>query len=264
MDVKSAFLNGELEDEVYIKQPEGFLLPEKEDYVCRLKKALYGLKQAPRAWYDCLDGYLHQQGFKKVTANSNLYIQIDKDNFTIIEVYVDDIIFGSNDDRLSNNFATNMQSEFQMSLLGCIDDRKSISGATFYLGGCLISWLRKKKTLISLFTAEVEYIAVAACCIQFLWMKKNCQDLQVKFDEPIPIFCDNTNAISISKNLVMHSKTKHIPIKYHFIREHVAENNIKLEYVGTKENIIDSFTKHLPCEAFEYLRQKLGILPSSH
>lgn len=117
MDVKLAFLNGELEEEVYIEQPEGFLLSKNEDYVCRLNKALYGLKQVPRAWYARLDGYLHQQGFKKGTADRNLYIQIDKDNLTIVEVYMDDIIFGRNDDRLSKNFATKMQSEFKMSLL---------------------------------------------------------------------------------------------------------------------------------------------------
>ena len=79
---------------------------------------MYGLKQASRAWYARLDGYLHQKGFKKGTDNNNLYIQIDKDNLTIIEVYVDDIIFGSNDDRLSKNFAKKMKSEFKMSLLG--------------------------------------------------------------------------------------------------------------------------------------------------
>ena len=118
MDVKLAFLNDELEEEVYIEQPEGFLLSNKEDYICRLKKALYGLKQAPRAWYARLDGYLCQQWFKKGTVDSNIYVQIDKDNLTIVEVYVDDIIFGSNDDRLSKNFATNMKSEFNMSLLG--------------------------------------------------------------------------------------------------------------------------------------------------
>ena len=95
-------------------------------------------------------------------------------------------------------------------------------------------------------------------------MKKTFQDLQVKFDEPIPIFCDNTSAISISKNPVMHSKTKHIPIKYHFFREQVIQKNIKLEYVGTKEQIADIFTKPLPHEAFEYLRQNLGILSSSY
>ena len=95
-------------------------------------------------------------------------------------------------------------------------------------------------------------------------MKQTLQDLQIQFHEPIPIFCDNTSAISISKNPVMHSKTKHFPIKYHFVREQVTEKNITLEYVGTKEKIVDIFTKTLPHEAFEYLHQKLVILPSSH
>ena len=95
-------------------------------------------------------------------------------------------------------------------------------------------------------------------------MKKNLQDLQVKYDKAIPIFYDNTSAISISKNHVMYSKTKHIPVKYHFVREQVTENNFKLEYVGTKEQIADIFTKPLPREAFDYLHLKLGILPSCH
>jgi hypothetical protein len=109
MDVKSTFLNGYLEEEVYIEQPEGFLLSENEDYVCRLKKALYGLKQAPRAWYSRLDKYLQQQGFKRGTTDSNLYIKIDNAEMLIIVVYVDDIIFGSNDDRMSQKFAEEMQ-----------------------------------------------------------------------------------------------------------------------------------------------------------
>ena len=80
------------------------------------------------------------------------------------------------------------------------------------------------------------------------------EDIQVKYDEPIPILCDNNSAINISKNPVMHSKTKHIPIKFHFLREQVIEKNIKLEYVETKEQIADIFTKPLPRETFEYLK----------
>jgi hypothetical protein len=83
---------------------------------------------------------------------------------------------------------------------------------------------------------------------------------KVEYDEPIPIYCDNTSAISISKNTVMHSKTKHIPIKYHFLWEQVAEKNIKVEYVGTKEQVADIFTKPLPQEAFEYLHQRIGVI----
>ena len=88
------------------------------------------------------------------------------------------------------------------------------------------------------------------------------EDIQVKYDEPIPILCDNTSAINISKNPVMHSKTKNIPIKFDFLREQVTEKNIKLEYVETKEQIANIFTKPLPRETFEYLRQKLGVTPS--
>jgi hypothetical protein len=101
MDVKSTFLDGELEEEVYIEQPEGFQLSENTDYVCKLKKALYGLKQAPRAWYSRLDKYLQRAAFRKGSAENNLYIKVSQDSILLIEVYVDDIIFGSDDDRLS-------------------------------------------------------------------------------------------------------------------------------------------------------------------
>jgi hypothetical protein len=91
-------------------------------------------------------------------------------------------------------------------------------------------------------------------------MKQTLIDIQVEYDEPIPIYCDNTSAINISKNPMMRSKMKHIPIKYHFLREQVAEKNIRVEYVGTKEQVADIFTKPLPREAFEYLHQRLGVI----
>ena len=118
MDVKSAFLNGDLEEEVYIEQPDGFILGNNPNLVCRLKKALYGLKQDPRAWYYRLDKYLHQQGFSKGSADSNLYIKVENDKLLILIVYVDDIIFGSNEEAMSQSFALVMQKEFEMSLLG--------------------------------------------------------------------------------------------------------------------------------------------------
>ncbi len=119
--------------------------------------------------------------------------------------------------------------------VGDTDDRKSTSGGAFYLGNCLVSWLSKKQSSISLSIAEAEYIAAAACCTQVLWMKQTLNDVQITFEDPILILCDNTSGISISKNLVMHSKTKHIPIKYHFVREQVLNKTIKLDYVGTKD-----------------------------
>ena len=87
------------------------------------------------------------------------------------------------------------------------------------------------------------------------------EDLLVKYEHPIVINCVKTSAINMSKNPIMHSKTKHIPIKYHYLREQVYQKTIKLEYIGTKEQIVDIFTKPLPKEAFERLRQKMGVIP---
>ena len=118
---------------------------------------------------------------------------------------------------------------------GCVDDRRSTSGTTFFLGGCLVDWSSKKQSSVSLSTAKAEYIAATASCTQILWMKQTLQDIHVTCNEPIPILCDNTSAIGISKNPIMHSKTKHVPIKFHFLQEQITEKNIKLEYIGTKE-----------------------------
>ena len=92
-------------------------------------------------------------------------------------------------------------------------------------------------------------------------MKKTLDDLLVKYKHPIIIHCDNTSSISMSKNPVMHSRTKHIPIKYHFLREQVSQKVVKLEYVDTKEQVADIFTKPLPKEAFEHIRQNMGVIP---
>ena len=87
--------------------------------------------------------------------------------------------------------------------------------------------------------------------------------MKVEIKDPIVIFCDNISAMNISKSLVMHSKTKHISIKYHFVRELVQDKEIRLEYVHSKEKISDIFTKPLPKDAFLYLRDKLGVIPLS-
>jgi hypothetical protein len=105
---------------------------------------------------------------------------------------------------------------------GSFDDRRITSGTAFYLGDFMVSWLRKKKYSISLSTKKVEFITTTRCCTHVLCMKQTLQDIQVEYDEPILIFFDNNNAISISKNLVMHSKKKHISIKFHFLREQVT------------------------------------------
>eukprot|EP00253_Pinus_taeda_P015305 PITA_15305 len=135
-----------------------------------------------------------------------------------------------------------------------VDDKKSTSSGAFFMGSRLVSWFSKKQISIALSTAKAEYVAAASCCTQLLWMMKTLQDFQITCTPPISILCDNTSAINISKNPVMHSKTKNIPIKYHFLREQVLKQKVKLEYVPSKEQVADILTKPLPKETFEYLK----------
>jgi hypothetical protein len=92
MDVKTAFLNGVIEEEVYIKQPQGFEVEDRKSHVYRLKKALYGLKQAPRAWYGHIDSFLTRLGFTKSKEDSNLYFKVMENEPVILLLYVDDLI----------------------------------------------------------------------------------------------------------------------------------------------------------------------------
>lgn len=85
-------------------------------------------------------------------------------------------------------------------------------------------------------------------------MKETLQDISVEYDQPIVIFCDNTSVVNISKNPIMHLKTKHIPIKCHFLGEQVIDQNVKMEYIDAKEHVLHIFTKPLPRETFEYIR----------
>jgi hypothetical protein len=117
MDVKTTFLNGEIEEEVYIEQPDGFVIHEKESHVCRLKKASYGLKQAPRAWYEKIDGYLMSSGFNKSVVDPNLYYNIVGDECLILVLYVDDLfLIGS--ESLIVDCMRALASEFKMEDLG--------------------------------------------------------------------------------------------------------------------------------------------------
>jgi hypothetical protein len=128
---------------------------------------------------------------------------------------------------------------------GSVDDRKNTSGGAFFLGESLVAWISKKQSSISLSSTEAEYIATAECCTQVEWMKQTLQDIKIAFEEPTTIHCDNTSVISLSKNPVQHSKSKHIPIKYHYLRDQAENKNIKLEYVPTQETCGRYFHKTL-------------------
>ena len=137
MDVKTTFLNGEIEEEVYVEQPEGFVVHGKESHVCRLKKAMYALKQAPRAWYGRINGFLVRLGFTKSDADSNMYYKVVEGDTLILVLYVDDL-FLIEAERLVTWCKKQLLSEFEMKDLGLMH---------FFLG--LEIWQRSNVILVS-------------------------------------------------------------------------------------------------------------------
>jgi hypothetical protein len=396
MDVKSAFLNGKLKEEVYVKQPPGFESEKYPNHVYFLDKALYGLKQAPRAWYERLSTFLLSRNFHRGTTDITLFYKKTHDEILLVQIYVDDIIFGSTDMSMCKDFELLMQNEFEMSMMGeltfflglqvkqssegifinqakyiqdllkkyklaevspmrtpmatglklhkdlsgvsvecklyrgmigsllyltasrpdimfatcicaryqsdpkeshmsavkrilrylkkspslglwyplnsgfdllaytdsdyggCQVDRKSTSGSCQFLGGKLVSWSSKKQNCVSTSTAEAEYVAAASCCSQALWMQTQLRDYGYTFNK-IPILCDNKSAIAISANPVQHSKTKHIDIRYHFLKHHVEEGNVEMYFVNTQFQLADLFTKALDEKRFNFLVEKIGM-----
>ncbi|GJZ90504.1 retrovirus-related pol polyprotein from transposon TNT 1-94 [Tanacetum coccineum] len=323
MDVKTAFLNGPLKEEVYVSQPKGFVDFEFPNHVYRLKKALYGLKQAPCAWYDKLSSFLIEHGFNKGIIDPTLFTRRHGGDILLVQVYVDDIIFGSTNTYFSKRFANLMKNNFEMSMMGelkfflglqvhqsprgifisqsqyaiellkkhgldeCVSmstpmaterldadlqgtptdqttyrrmigglmyltaSRPDIAFATFVCARYqarptvkhlkemrtmqLVSWSSKKQDCTAMSTAEAEYVSLSACCTQ--------------------------SAIAISCNPVQHSKTKHIDIRYHFIKEHVERGTVEIYFVGTEYQLADLFTKALPKERFEYLVHRIDMTP---
>ncbi|KAJ9556214.1 hypothetical protein OSB04_010828 [Centaurea solstitialis] len=292
MDVKSAFLYGTIDEEVYVSQPPGFEDPKYPDKVYKLRKALYGLHQAPRAWYDTLSSYLLENKFERGVIDKTLFIKRTKTDMLLVQIYVDDIIFGSTKDDMCKEFEELMHKKFKMSSMGeltfflglqvkqkpegiFINQSKYVASMLqkyqvrpkeshlhavkrifkylkgqprlglwrmSILGGRLVSWQCKKQTTVSQSTTEAEYIAASQCCSQVLWIQNQMQDYGLSFLQT-PIYIDNNSAISIVNNPVKHSKTKHIEIKYHFIRDCNEKKIIQVLKVHTDDQYADLFTK---------------------
>ncbi|GJS22262.1 retrovirus-related pol polyprotein from transposon TNT 1-94 [Tanacetum coccineum] len=390
MDVKSAFLNGFINEEVYVAQPPGFIDFEKPDHVYKLKKALYGLKQAPKAWYDRLKAFLIKHEYKMGMVDNTLFTKKKSSNLIIVQIYVDDIIFGSTCQDMCDEFAKIMHDEFEMSMMGELNfflglqikqmedgiffnqskyikemlkkfgledskpmktpmssdtkltkdeecesvdstkyrgmigsllyltasrpdimfsvclcarfqeapktshleavkrifryikgttylglwypkgtgietvvyadsdhagdyvDRKSTSGICTFVGCCLTSWFSKKQTALAISTTEAEYVSARKACQQALWMKQALIDYDIRLND-VPIMCDNKGAIDLSKNPVQHSRTKHIEIRHHFLRDNVQKGHISIDKVPSVDNIAEILTKPLKRELFNYL-----------
>ncbi|GJS40653.1 putative ribonuclease H-like domain-containing protein, partial [Tanacetum coccineum] len=380
MDVKSAFLYGRIDKEVYVSQPPCFVDPKFPNKVYKVVKALYGLHQAPRAWYATLSTFLLKSGYRRGTIDKTLFIKKDINDIILVQVYVDDIIFGSTKRSWCDEFEALMKSRFQMNSIGELPfflglqvkqkeygifisqdkyvaeilkkfdfvsvktvstpietnksltkdeeaadvdvhlyrsiigslmyltvsrpdimfavcacsrfqvtpktshlnvvkrifrylkgkpklglwyprvssfdleaysdsdyaganlDRKSTTGGCQFLGRRLISWQCKKQTIMATSTTEAEYVVAANCCGQVLWIQNQMLDYGFNFMNT-KIYIDNESTICIVKNPVFHSKTKHIEIRHHFIRDAYEKKLIQVLKIHTDDNVADLLTK---------------------
>jgi hypothetical protein len=144
---------------------------------------------------------------------------------------------------------------------GCKIDRKSTSGTCQFLGRSLASRASKKQNSVALSTTEAEYIVAGHCCAQLLWMRQTLRDYGYKLSK-VPLLCDNESAINVADNSIEHSRTKHIYIRYHFLRDHQQKGDIEIAYANTQNQLADIFTKPLDEKTFSKLRNELNILDS--
>ncbi|GJX82229.1 putative ribonuclease H-like domain-containing protein, partial [Tanacetum coccineum] len=345
--------------------PPGFEDPQFPDKVYKVEKALYGLHQAPRAWYETLSTYLLENRFRRGIIDKTLFIKKDKGDILLVQVYVDDIIFGSTKKSLCKEFKSLMHKKFQMSSMrkltfflglqvmqrddgifinqdkyvadilkkfdfssvktvstpietnkalhkderaedvdvhlyrsmigsliyltasrpdimfavcacardspfdleafsdsdyaGVSLDRKSTTRGCQFLGKRLISWQCKKQTVVANSTTEAEYVAAANCYGQVLWIQNQMLDYGFNFMNT-KIYIDNESTICIVKNLVFHSKTKHIEIRHHFIRDSYKKKLIQVIKIHTDHNVADLLTKAFDVSMFNFLIASIGLL----
>jgi hypothetical protein len=128
--------------------------------------------------------------------------------------------------------------------VGCQLDRKSTSGTCQFLGSSLVSWSSRKQSSVAQSTIEAEYVAASSCCSQLLWITYTMSDFGEEYTH-VPLQCDSTSVISVAKNPVLHSKTKHIEVRYHFLRDNVDKGKIALVHVPTHDQLADIVTKPL-------------------
>ncbi|KAH9789507.1 Integrase catalytic domain-containing protein [Citrus sinensis] len=405
VDVKTAFLHGELEEEIYMLQPEGFAETGKENLVCRLNKSLYGLKHAPRCWYKRFDSFIMSLGYNRLSSDHCAYYKRFEDNdFIILLLYVDDmLVAGPNKDRIQE-LKAQLAREFEMKDLGSankilgmqihrdrnnrkiwlsqknylkkilrrfnmqdcksistplpvnfklsssmcpsneaerkemsrvpyasvvgslmfamictrpdiaqavgavsrymanpggehwivvkrilryirgtsdvalcyggleftvrgyvdsdfagdLDKRKSITGYVFALAGAAVSWVSKLQTVVALSTTEAEYMAATQACKEAIWIQRLLEELGHK-QQKIPVFCDSQSALHIGRNPTFHSRTKHIGVQYHFVREVVEDGSVDLQKIHTKENLADVLTKPINTDKFVWSRSSCGL-----
>ncbi|GJS82171.1 retrovirus-related pol polyprotein from transposon TNT 1-94 [Tanacetum coccineum] len=286
MDVKTMFLNGNMKEEVYVSQPDRFVDPDNPNHVYKLKKALYRLKQAPRAWYDMLSSLLISQDFSKGLVDTTLFIHRDSKEILLVKIYVDDIIFVASTPELCDLFAKTMCSKFKMSMMGKISSflglqiSQSPRGIFINQSKYALEYLKKygfdscdpvdtpmvekskldedkKGTSVdpSHYRSMIGTLLylTARTVNRGLWYSKDSSIALTTFADVDHAGCQDTRRSTSG------SISKHIDMRYHFIKGNVENWVIELYFVNSEYQLAYIFTKALCRERIEFLCGKLGM-----
>eukprot|EP00253_Pinus_taeda_P003602 PITA_03602 len=205
LDVKTTFLHGDLEKEIYMQQPPGYEVKGKEKLVCRLKKSLYGLKQAPRQWYLKFYRFMPEQGYTRCHSDHCVYLKRKNDGGDVILLlYVDDMLVVGSNMQESNALKIKLANSFTMKDLGGAkqildmagdrDNRRSTTGYVFTVGGTGVNWVLKLKSVIALSTIEAEYLAAIEASKEMIWLQRFLDELAKK-QELGKLCSDNQNIL---------------------------------------------------------------------
>nr|GEW15288.1 hypothetical protein [Tanacetum cinerariifolium] len=240
MEVKTAFLNGIQHEEVYVSQPDGFVDQDNPNHVYKLKKALYGLKQARRAC-DPMDtpmvekSKLDEDPKGKVVdpthyrgmVDTLMYLTASRPDLTV------DVCMCARGLWYPKHSSIALTTYADADHAGCQDTRRSTSGSVQLLGDRLVSWSSKRQKSAAISNTEAEYIALSTCCAQVLCMRSQLTDYGIGFNK-VPMYCDNKSVVALCCNNVQHSRSKHIDIRFHFIKEQVENGVVEHYFVNTE------------------------------
>nr|GEU37211.1 hypothetical protein [Tanacetum cinerariifolium] len=262
--VKTAFLNGYLNEEVYMEQPEGFVNPKYPNQVCKLKRFIYGLKQASRQWNKRFDDEIKKFGFTQNRDEPCVYLKACGSNITFLILYVDDILIMGNNIPMLQDVKSYLGRCFAIKDLGkaayilgikiyrdrsrrvsCYtdagyltdaDDLKSQTGNVFVLNGGAVDWKSAKQSIFATSSVKAEYIAAFDASKEAVWVKKFIYGLGVvpTIEEPISMYCDNTGAIAIANESRITNGARHFRAKVHHLRE-VIEYGEVTDAIGLSE-----------------------------
>nr|GFB42269.1 hypothetical protein [Tanacetum cinerariifolium] len=257
MDVKTTFLYDPRKEKVYVNQPDGFVDPYHPDKVYRLKKALYGLKQAPRACIDTPMAMKHLDADLSGTPIDQMKYQSMVGALMNLNASRPDIMHATcycarYQAKPTEKHLTLVKQIFRY-LKDTINIRLWYSKDT----GFELT-VFSDSDHVSCLDSQAKYVSLSVCCAQVLWLRTQLTDYSIHFDK-ISVYCNSKAAIAISCNPVQHSRTKHIDVRYHFIKEMVEKGIVELFFIGTKYQLVGLFTKALSEDRFKYLVRRLGM-----